>query len=308
MDFYNSEEPSAISVVVPAHNPGPGLMDCLSSLASLDYPSERLEVIVVDDCSSEDIVGVVSKHFPQFKMIRREENGGCDVARKDGILHSTGQIIAHTDADCTVCKDWARIIDRDIRAGARVVTGPVVHESKFWAQLIGISQFGHSQRTKTGRTSIFPGCNFAATREVLEKYEYKRESIRDGADRLLASRISSAGLPIIYDRRLVVNHYPPLEPRRVLKRWIHYAGVTYHIRSLDRRLPGARLLSLGPIAAFLLPAARLVRDYQMLISLAIARRVPVLLFAPLAVVFPLLRLLDVYGMLNKQLRECRDAT
>jgi glycosyltransferase involved in cell wall biosynthesis len=304
-DSPGSEDLSEISVVVPAYNPGPKLLDCLSSLASMNYPSSRLEVIVVDDCSTEDIVGAVSTHFPQFRMIRRTENGGCDAARRDGIRESSGQIIAHTDADCTVCPDWARRIDANIRAGASAVTGPVLHELALCAQFIGVTQFGHSQSMRNGPAHSFPGCNFAVPRGVMERFGYRQERLRDGSDRLLAWRIASAGLNVAYDNRMIVNHYPPLDLRRILKRWVHYSGVTYRLRMIDPRLPGGWLLGLGPISPFFLVTARLVRDYERLATLSITRRIPLRIALPLAALFPAVRALDACAMLGAQLGHVR---
>ncbi|MBI2843383.1 MAG: glycosyltransferase [Armatimonadetes bacterium] len=289
-----------VSVVVPAYNPGRQLLDCLSSLAGMDYPSSRLEVIVVDDRSTEDVGGIVSAHFPQFGVVRRAENGGCDAAREDGIQHASGRIIAHTDTDCIVCPEWARRINANIQTGAPAATGPVIHETGLRAQLVAITQFGHSQCGSNGRTDIFPGCNFAIAREILGEFAYRQERLRDGADRLLSWRIASAGLNITYDTQMIVHHYPPLQLRHLLKRYLQYSRVTYHLRVVDRRLPGGRLVGLGPATPFLLAAARLIRDYERLICLSFTRSTPLYLALPLAALLPLIRALDACAMLGTQ--------
>ncbi|MBI2842059.1 MAG: hypothetical protein HYX78_01520 [Armatimonadetes bacterium] len=127
------------------------------------------------------------------------------------------------------------------------------------------------------------------------------ERLRDGADSLLSWRLASAGLNIIYDTKMIVRHYPPLQLRRLLKRYLQYSRVTYRLRVVDRRLPGGRLVGLGAVTPLLLAGARLVRDYERLICLSLTGRTPLYLVPPLAALFPLIRALDACAMLGTQI-------
>ncbi|OED49412.1 hypothetical protein AB838_06980 [Rhodobacteraceae bacterium (ex Bugula neritina AB1)] len=75
----------------------------LGSLVAQSY--RNLEIIVADDCSTDDIEGAVAAfNDPRIKLVRREKNGGVAAARNTGVDAATGDLIAFHDSDdmCTV--------------------------------------------------------------------------------------------------------------------------------------------------------------------------------------------------------------
>jgi glycosyltransferase involved in cell wall biosynthesis len=87
-----------VSVIVPAYNRSAAITDSLGSALRQDY--ERLELIVVDDCSKDDTAAIVAA-IPdkRVRLLRHEKNGGASAARNTGIAAATGQIIAFLDSD-----------------------------------------------------------------------------------------------------------------------------------------------------------------------------------------------------------------
>ncbi|WP_232210419.1 glycosyltransferase family 2 protein [Nitrococcus mobilis] len=83
-----------MSVVIPAYNAAVTLDDALKSI---QHASNPLEVIVVDDGSTDD-TAVVAKSFPDIRLIRAR-NGGAARARNIGIEASHGEFIVFLDAD-----------------------------------------------------------------------------------------------------------------------------------------------------------------------------------------------------------------
>ncbi len=101
-----------VSVIVAAKNEESYLRDCLTSLAQLDYPSEKLDIIIVDDAST-DGSGEIIKNFttdPRFSSLRLEhdqkEKSGKAGALLAGFEKSCGEIVFMTDADCQVPPAW----------------------------------------------------------------------------------------------------------------------------------------------------------------------------------------------------------
>ena len=94
-----------ISVVIPAHNEEDSISRCLRSLGNLNYPSERYEVIVVNNNSTDKTREVVSQDFPMVRLID-EPRQGVVFARIRGAAEARGEIVAYTDADCTVPAGW----------------------------------------------------------------------------------------------------------------------------------------------------------------------------------------------------------
>lgn len=94
-----------ISVVIPACNEEEYISRCLCSVVNLDYPSEQYEVIVVNNNSSDKTREIVGRDFPMVRLID-EPRQGVVFARICGTAEARGEIIAYTDADCTVPTDW----------------------------------------------------------------------------------------------------------------------------------------------------------------------------------------------------------
>ena len=85
-----------ISVVIPCYNNGPYLAETLQSVRAQTRPP--LEVIVVDDGSSDDSAAVASA-FEEVRLIALPRNSGISVARNTGLLAARGEMIVWLDAD-----------------------------------------------------------------------------------------------------------------------------------------------------------------------------------------------------------------
>ena len=95
------------SIVIPTYNRPERLAKCLGAIALLDYPSDRFEVIVVDDGSKTPIDSVVEplKNKINVKLLR-QENAGPAAARNSGAAIARGEFLAFTDDDCQPTTDW----------------------------------------------------------------------------------------------------------------------------------------------------------------------------------------------------------
>jgi glycosyltransferase involved in cell wall biosynthesis len=87
-----------VSVILPTYNRLRTLPDAISSV--LTQSVRDLELIVVDDASSEDIGGLIADiGDPRLVYVRRPANGGAGAARNTGLAHARGQYIAFQDSD-----------------------------------------------------------------------------------------------------------------------------------------------------------------------------------------------------------------
>ena len=94
-----------VSIVVPVYNAESTLALCLGSLINLDYPSERLEILVVDNNSRDSSREIISR-FPVICLEEKIQTSYA--ARNRGIAEAKGEIIAFTDSDCIVDAKWLR--------------------------------------------------------------------------------------------------------------------------------------------------------------------------------------------------------
>lgn len=88
----------SISVVIPTYNRVGTIRRCLDSVLSQSV--QPAEVIVIDDCSTDQTVEVVRSYSsPIVRCVKLSANSGAQVARNRGILETTGTWIAFQDSD-----------------------------------------------------------------------------------------------------------------------------------------------------------------------------------------------------------------
>jgi GT2 family glycosyltransferase len=94
-----------LSVVIPHWNAKDLLAVCLPPLLAQTYPD--LEIIVVDNASSDGSADFLRQNFPSVKLIELSRNQGFTGACNAGILASTGEFIALLNNDTEVAPHWA---------------------------------------------------------------------------------------------------------------------------------------------------------------------------------------------------------
>jgi glycosyltransferase involved in cell wall biosynthesis len=99
-----------VSVIIPTYNEEKNIERCLKSLQNQTVPRNSFEVIVVDGNSKDRTVEIAKKYADKIIQQKSEGVGG---ARNDGVIISKGNIIACTDADCTVPKNWVEVIQKN---------------------------------------------------------------------------------------------------------------------------------------------------------------------------------------------------
>ena len=94
-----------VSVIIPVRDGADLLDNCLCALDAQDYPGE-VEVVVVDNDSTEDIASVAARHAGTALLA--EPRPGSYAARNRALASARGEILAFTDGDCTPDPSWIR--------------------------------------------------------------------------------------------------------------------------------------------------------------------------------------------------------
>lgn len=94
-----SETAPLVSVVIPTYNRVGTILAAVRSVLDQDYAP--LEVIVVDDASSDDTPHVLSAFADRVRYVRHESNRGASAARNTGIQTARGEYVAFLDSDDT---------------------------------------------------------------------------------------------------------------------------------------------------------------------------------------------------------------
>jgi GT2 family glycosyltransferase len=118
MDF-RIELPT-VSVIIPNFNGRNYLEDCLRSIFSADYPQEKLEVIVVDNASTDGSVDFIKKEFPDVKIVANDKNMGFAPAINIGAAACRGECLVVMNNDLRVRDDWLTELVAAISSGSEV--------------------------------------------------------------------------------------------------------------------------------------------------------------------------------------------
>lgn len=180
-----------VSVIIPCYNAARFLRDTLASVfAQTDV---ELQVLVIDDGSTDDSAEIVTREFPQVELIRTE-NRGASHARNTGLDCARGEYIQFVDADDVLAPDKiARQLAVLQDGGADVVYGD-------WAYLL---------RRADGTETIVPAAGepmrgapelalFVDFWAPLCAYLFRREIVR-------AVGTFNPALPILQDARFVLD-------------------------------------------------------------------------------------------------------
>jgi hypothetical protein len=104
----------SVSVIVAAHDEARVIERRLENLLALDYPAERLDVVVASDASSDgtdELVESIAEREPRVRLLRLPR-GGKVAAQNAAVRETDGEILAFTDANSTWAPDALRRLVR----------------------------------------------------------------------------------------------------------------------------------------------------------------------------------------------------
>lgn len=115
---YPAYEPG-VSVVIPAYNESANIRATVDSVLAQEYPSEKLEIIAVDDGSTDDTQDIL-KSYPSIKVNQLDHKGKV-AALNAGVAAASHPFVFTLDADTVIAPDCVRHLVRpfaDKRVGA----------------------------------------------------------------------------------------------------------------------------------------------------------------------------------------------
>lgn len=206
---YNLNDPPTVSIIIPVFNGALTITRLLESLFVQTYSSDRLEIIVINNGSSDSTADYVrvwgNNNIRLFYLTKR----GSYAARNLGIKAAKGEIFAFTDADCVADKDW-------ITSGVYCLTekkvGLVGGDIQLLAQDVPSLAELYELRTAFNQEKYIKKRGFAATanlfvhRRIFDVSGLFNESFQSGGDVEFCNRAVKNGEKIFFCKNAVICH------------------------------------------------------------------------------------------------------
>jgi len=194
-----------LSIVIPVLDRAGELGRCLRSIGRIDYPKDKLQVIVVDDGSRDDSAQV-ARSLGALVVSSGGVRRGPAAARNVGAAQASGELLAFIDSDCTASSGWlAELVPlfRDLKTAA--VGGRVDGMcsascvDRYEAVMSSLSLGSRERFGNSGDDTFYlPSCNLLVRRLVFLSVGGFEESMQVGEDVDLTWRLRDAGWTIAY--------------------------------------------------------------------------------------------------------------
>ena len=184
-----------LSVIVPVYNTGKYLEKCLDSLLSQDY--QNLEIIVVEDCSTDNSREVLKKYNKEkkIKIFYNAKNSGLSFTRNTGLKYATGKYIGYIDSDDYVDNNYySTMMSKVINDNADVVVCDMktVDENENNREVINRCYDIEQDKLGFVNTGLAASaCNKVFKRELIEKYEFSVGKVNEDLAVVLPALINA---------------------------------------------------------------------------------------------------------------------
>lgn len=193
-----------VSILIAARNEEKHIANTIQDILSQDYPKALMEVIVVDDHSTDNTAQIIRSFSDQgVHLIQLKENKPLNSYKKlaitQAIKRSTGELLVATDADCRMGPGWlGTLVSVYQKENAQLISAPVVYEGeRNWFELlqtleflflIGLGAAGIGNK----RPSTCNGANLAYRREVFDELNGFEgiDHIASGDDELFLHKVA----------------------------------------------------------------------------------------------------------------------
>lgn len=231
-----SEEHPFVSVIVPVHNAEQALRRLMASLRAQDYPRERIELLLVDNRST-DRSGAVMREYAEVTPLAQAEWQGPAATRNAGIRQARGEILAFIDADCWAHPRWLSEGVRTLRARRLDrVAGRVEFVLSRYPNIYELYDSGINFRQTDFVSEGWCGTgNLFVWKRVFDEVGLFEPALRSHEDSEWGLRATEAGQSLGYAPEAVVYHRARTSLMSLVKKWVrteYGAAQVYRRRGL----------------------------------------------------------------------------
>lgn len=206
-DFKDAVFVTKVSIIIPARNEAANIESCIKSILANNYPENLIEILVVDDHSTDNTAAVAKACSPRVKVISLKEyitapiNSYKKKAIEIAIGQISGNLILCTDADCIVPTNWIRTIVSfyELKKAAFIAMPVMLSSTNSFIENFQLVDFMVLQGITVGAVNngLHPMCNGANLAYTKEAFEAVNGfegilNIASGDDMLLMQKITKA--------------------------------------------------------------------------------------------------------------------
>jgi len=215
-----------VSILIPAKDEEKNIGNCLDSILKQQYPLDRLEIVVVNDRSTDNTQFIIQTYMEKYKniiSINIKEIGtrltGKQNAINEGLKYCSGDLILNTDADCLASSLWVYNVvsyfkpDVGFVAGFSIISNTEERES-FFAKLQSMDMLflmdAASGAIGLGLPVSCLGMNMAFRKELLQDVSYASIGYTVTEDAALIQKVTKDSqwkISAIYERNAAVFTY-----------------------------------------------------------------------------------------------------
>jgi GT2 family glycosyltransferase len=285
----NQSELPSVTIIVLNYNGLRHLEECFASLTKVDYPPEKLELMMVDNASTDDSVKYVRDHYPQVRIEQSEENVGFAAGNNLGAAAATGQYVVFLNNDMWVDPCFVYGLVEAIQsepdvvcAGAKILNwdGSQFDFVGSSAHFAGYAyQFGLGERFETDRyNEVHPmlfacgGAMIVERRIFLDVGGFDEDYFIYYEDMDLGWRLWLLGFKVVFAPEAIVNHrhhgtmkaFSDYRKRVLFKRNALYTIIkNYSDDHLGRVLPAVLLATVDGVVEQTVQRGQLnIEDYH----------------------------------------------
>jgi len=237
-------EPS-VTVVIPVKNEQECIAETVSSVLASDYPQDRLDIIVVNDGSTDgtqEVLETLLSATNRLTVERFERNQGKRAALDFGFKHATGEVVVVLDSDTRVRSDCIREVVKPLSnprvggvSGHTDVRDPMTRLEKMQsASYFPLYHLSKKAEAKLGMVTCLPGCASAYRRTAILPilYEWRHQKFLGapctvGEDRGLTTFLLRDGWRTVYTPSAVAETKVPTRMKALLKQRLRWKRSYY---------------------------------------------------------------------------------
>jgi len=232
-----------VTIIIPAYNEGAMVEKAVYAAAASDYPAERLEIICIDDGSTDDTWTYLDRarqrHPGLIKAIRFPKNRGKKEALYAGFTRGRGQFFVTIDSDSIIRPDTVRQVIapmlRDPQVGAVAGNVKVFNRARsLMARMLAVRfvlafDFLRASQSMYGCVTCTPGALSAYRAQVLRPIlgKWRRHTFMGlpaniGEDRALTNFVLRQGYFTVYQRSALVHTVVPETYRGLCRMYLRW--------------------------------------------------------------------------------------